>query len=208
MNHKIERKCSTCNTPFIVPLTESVSEYTYLNCPNCRVTHPEIILSERKTREVQVSDGTKVKYGSLKHVKDLQSRINSLVMWRDQQRRGSEARANYARLVSKLKSELVAAQRFAEKEKSINENYATEPDAEQLQKWEKMARGDTTDAQVRDVIDMFGEVSTLTELDKAKNKVLVMIAGGHVSSAVSNGFLNWLYAQRATDLGYTVKKLK
>lgn len=70
---------------------------------------------ERKIREVDVSDGSRVPHGSLKHVKDLEQRIASLKTWRDRQKRGSESRANYSRLISRLKGELASAQRNAAK---------------------------------------------------------------------------------------------
>lgn len=73
------------------------------------------LIVESKIREVDVSDGTRVPHGSLKHVKDLESRIASLVMWRDKQKRGSEARATYTRLINRLKAELASARRSAAK---------------------------------------------------------------------------------------------
>lgn len=76
----------------------------------------EVIL-EKKIREVDVSDGSKVPHGSDKHVKDLEVRIADLSRWRDKQRRGSEARANYSRLISRLKGELSSARRQAAKAK-------------------------------------------------------------------------------------------
>lgn len=69
----------------------------------------------RKVREADVSDGSRVPHGSNKHVRDLEARIESLTMWRNKQRRGSEARANYARLIQRLKSELASARRAASK---------------------------------------------------------------------------------------------
>ncbi len=75
------------------------------------------VLLEKKIREVDVSDGSKVPHGSEKHVKDLEVRIADLSRWRDKQRRGSEARANYSRLISRLKGELSSARRQAAKAK-------------------------------------------------------------------------------------------
>ena len=71
------------------------------------------LVIERMTREADVSDGSRVPRGSLKHIKDLEARIANLSMWRDKQRRGSEARASYARLVHRLKAELASARRAA-----------------------------------------------------------------------------------------------
>jgi hypothetical protein len=66
-------------------------------------------------READISDGSRVPHGSSKHVRDLEARIKSLEMWRGKQKRGSEARANYSRLISRLKSELSSARRTAAK---------------------------------------------------------------------------------------------
>ena len=74
------------------------------------------LVLETKLREVDITDG-KATHGSDKHIADLQNRIDDLTKWRDKQRRGSEARANYARLISRLRSELKSAQRQASKKK-------------------------------------------------------------------------------------------
>jgi hypothetical protein len=76
----------------------------------------EVIL-ERRIRETDISDGSRVPHGSAKHIKDLEVRIADLTRWRDKQRRGSEARANYSRLISRLRGELSSARRFAAKKK-------------------------------------------------------------------------------------------
>jgi len=73
------------------------------------------LMVERKIREAEVSDGTIVPHGSNKHIKDLESRIADLNKWKNNQRRGSEARANYARLISRLKSELTSARKASDK---------------------------------------------------------------------------------------------
>lgn len=73
------------------------------------------LLLEKRMREADVSDGSRVKHGSRKHIKDLEHRISSLEMWRAKQKRGSEARANYSRLISRLKAELASARRQATK---------------------------------------------------------------------------------------------
>jgi len=76
-----------------------------------------LVIAEAKMREADVSDGSTVKRGSAKHIKDLEIRIEDLTKWRDKQRKGSESRANYARIVQRLKSELVSAKRYSEKSK-------------------------------------------------------------------------------------------
>lgn len=79
---------------------------------------------ESRIKEADVTDG-KAEWGSDEHVADLEMRISDLIRWRDKQRRGSEARANYSRLVSRLKGELASAKRRAAR-KSVK----VEPDVE------------------------------------------------------------------------------
>ncbi len=78
------------------------------------------LVVEAKVKEVDVSDGTRVPHGSTRHISDLEKRINNLAMWRDKQKRGSEARANYSRLIGRLKGELASARRAATKVKHNN----------------------------------------------------------------------------------------
>ncbi len=73
------------------------------------------LIIERKMREADISDGSKVRHGSRKHIKDLEARIAGLEMWRNKHKRGSEQRANYSRLISRLKSELASARRATNK---------------------------------------------------------------------------------------------
>jgi len=74
-----------------------------------------LILEARARPDVETSSGTTVPFGSLPHVKDLESRITALKSWRDGSSKGSDRRANYARLINQLKSELKSAQRHAER---------------------------------------------------------------------------------------------
>ena len=60
---------------------------------------------EAKIREVDITDGSRVQAGSEEHVNDLTRRIDELEVWRNRQKRGTEARANYSRLISRLKAE-------------------------------------------------------------------------------------------------------
>lgn len=69
------------------------------------------LVVEKRVREADISDGSRVKHGSSKHIRDLQKRIKSLTMFKDKQKRGSEARASYARLIGRLKGELASAMR-------------------------------------------------------------------------------------------------
>lgn len=73
------------------------------------------LVIEGKVREIDISNGRKVQFGSYLHVADLEKRIGELSSWRNKQKRGSEARATYARLIQKLKNELTAAKRVAAK---------------------------------------------------------------------------------------------
>ena len=75
------------------------------------------LIVEKKVREADVSDGSKVPHGSSKHIKDLESRIESLSTWRDREKKGSDRRANYARIIQRLKGELASAKRSAAKRK-------------------------------------------------------------------------------------------
>jgi len=69
------------------------------------------ILNEGRLREAEISGDRKVPWGSDEHISDLENRISELSRWRDKQKRGSESRANYSRLISKLKSELSSARK-------------------------------------------------------------------------------------------------
>lgn len=78
------------------------------------------LVIESKLREADVTDG-KTPWGSDEHVVDLQNRIEDLIKWRDRQRKGTEARANYARLITRLRAELKSAMRQASKNKPAAE---------------------------------------------------------------------------------------
>src|SRR5690242_10261316 len=80
------------------------------------------LVIEARMREVDVSDGSRVPHGSTKHIKDLEVRIADLIRWRDKQKRGSESRANYARLITRLRGELSSARRAASKGRPIKES--------------------------------------------------------------------------------------
>lgn len=71
------------------------------------------VLVEKRIREADITGGKKTSWGSREHVRDLEVRIADLVAWRDKQPRGTEMRANYSRLVSRLRNELSSAQRAA-----------------------------------------------------------------------------------------------
>lgn len=73
----------------------------------------ELVL-ESRLREADVTDG-KAEWGSDEHIQDLKYRIEDLTKWRDRQRKGTEARANYARLITRLRAELKSAMRQSAK---------------------------------------------------------------------------------------------
>ena len=79
------------------------------------------LVLEGRLREADVTDG-KTEWGSEKHVSDLQNRIDDLTKWRDRQRKGTEARANYARLITRLRAELKSAMRQAAKNNPVVED--------------------------------------------------------------------------------------
>lgn len=76
-----------------------------------------VIEEGRRVREADMTGGRKAPWGSEEHIKDLEARMADLTRWRDAQRRGSESRANYARIVQKLRGELASARKASEKQK-------------------------------------------------------------------------------------------
>ena len=76
------------------------------------------LVLETRLREADITDG-KVPWGSDEHVTDVQNRIESLLKWRDRQRKGTETRANYSRLITRLRTELKSALRSASKNKLV-----------------------------------------------------------------------------------------
>ena len=77
----------------------------------------ELVVEARRMREAEVSGGGRVPHGSKEHVRDLKTRIADMTRWRDSQKKGSEQRANYSRIVSRLKAEL----------RSVTKNAAAKP---------------------------------------------------------------------------------
>lgn len=84
----------------MVKSNETLAEYIKL-----------VITEARRLREADVTGDKKVPWGSDEHVADLEARISELNAWRNKQKRGSESRANYSRLISKLKAELTSARK-------------------------------------------------------------------------------------------------
>jgi len=83
---------------------------------NLLVKYIQTIFEESHMREADITGGKKAPWGSKKHLKDLETRIAELTSWRDKQRKGSENRANYSRLINKLKAEYKSAKRHSEKQ--------------------------------------------------------------------------------------------
>jgi hypothetical protein len=74
----------------------------------------ELIL-EKKIREADVADGSRVKWGSRKHIADLRRRLKEAEYWRDKQKKGSEKRAYYKGVVNDIKRQLKNALKNIEK---------------------------------------------------------------------------------------------
>lgn len=73
------------------------------------------LLLEKRIREADVSDGSKVKWGSRKHISDLRRRLKEAEYWRDKQKKGSEKRAYYKGVVNDIRRQLKNAIKDAEK---------------------------------------------------------------------------------------------
>lgn len=73
------------------------------------------LIFERKVREAQLSGGRSAIWGSDEHISDLENRWMDMCSWRDKYPKGSESRANYARIAHRLKTELKSAKKHAEK---------------------------------------------------------------------------------------------
>jgi len=72
-------------------------------------------LVEKKTRKVEISGGQTTSFASDKHLKDLEKRVAEMTRWRDKEKRGSEARANYSRILNRIKRELATVRKIREK---------------------------------------------------------------------------------------------
>jgi hypothetical protein len=84
-----------------------------MSMPSPRKTLEEYVslVVEKRVREADISDGSRARHGSGKHIKDLERRIKELMHFRDKHKRGSEKRSEYSRLIGRLKSELASAKR-------------------------------------------------------------------------------------------------
>jgi hypothetical protein len=75
------------------------------------------LIVEKKIREADISEGEKAKWGSRKHVEDLEKRLKDAEYWRDKQKKGSEKRAHYRGVVNDIKRQLASARNALEKKK-------------------------------------------------------------------------------------------
>lgn len=202
--------CDDCGDLFSPPTDTSYRAHETV-CPRCRGEEPErsigegsalsayvrLIISEQRVREADVSDGSRVPHGSSKHVKDLESRIAGLVQWRDKQKRGSEARANYSRLVSRLKGELASARRTASKKKPIKESPGDELAPQE--RWQLLA-DDTSDPAIATLVNDIRQAPGFRDLTKTKKNIEKMMDAGELPKAVTDGFIAWLCDQRKAQL--------
>jgi hypothetical protein len=156
------------------------------------------LVVERKMREADISDGSRVPHGSTKHIKDLEVRIADLSRWRDKQRRGSEARANYSRLISRLKSELSSAKRAALRARPVKEAI-DEPTVSAEERWQALAAGsgdERVDAAVRSIL----QAPDPRALGRAKREVTKQMDAGELPATVTDGFVAWLHDRRKQEL--------
>ncbi len=155
------------------------------------------LVVERKMREADVSDGSRVPHGSSKHIKDLEIRIADLGRWRDKQCRCSEARANYARVISRLKGELASARRINAKNKPVKEAI-DEPGPSAQERWEVLASG-TEDHVIARIVNAFKAAATPRDLGKIKKNVEKMMDAGQMPASVTDGFVVWLFDRRKAE---------
>jgi hypothetical protein len=151
-------------------------------------------------READVSDGSRVPHGSPKHVKDLERRIADLLTWRNKQKRGSEARANYSRLISKLKGELASARRVSAKKTVSEASGDLTDDSEERERWAKLARGETPDDSLKSMVKQFQDASDVQTLATVRDKATQMMNNDMLSTVVTAGFIGYLFDQRMAQL--------
>jgi len=75
------------------------------------------LIVEKRIKEADVSDGTKAKWGSRKHISDLKKRLKEAEYWRDKQKKGSEKRAYYKGVVNDIRHQLKNAIKKVEEKK-------------------------------------------------------------------------------------------
>jgi len=85
---------------------------------NLLIEYINLLTEASRVREADITGGKKVPRGSKKHIADLERRIADNSEWRDKHPRGSEDRANYSRIINRLKAQLKSAKKIALKELS------------------------------------------------------------------------------------------
>lgn len=68
----------------------------------------------REMEDIEISDGRYVKYGSNEHLEDIDKCIADMTRIRNRHKKGSAARENYSRALSRLKVEREKALKRAE----------------------------------------------------------------------------------------------
>lgn len=157
----------------------------------------------KKIKEVDITGGKRTKLGSSEHIRDLKARIGELTAWRDRQRRGSEQRANYSRLISRLKGELASAKRASEKKTMKESKWWKDPtllDPEHENfigveaKYEKMAEN----PEFKHLLDPIKNAADPAALAKAKRAVLKAIDEGDTS--LPDGVWMFFHKKRRDEL--------
>lgn len=173
------------------------------------------IIAEKKVREADVTGGDKVPFGSSKHVRDLMTRIRGLESWRNKQKRGSEARANYSRLISRLKGELASAKRADAKSKlqEIREEQMlleageskwwkdpslTDPENPNSITFEEKCRRMAEEPEFKPFIDAIKNATDPKELAKAKRMLVKADDAGNPE--IPAGFWMHFYKQKNEQL--------
>jgi hypothetical protein len=159
-----------------------------------------LIAEAKKIREVDVSDGSKAKHGSTKHIKDLETRIVDLKVWQGRQKKGSEARANYSRLIQRLNAELASAKRASKpKEKRVDEiNDIPEVPSNPEERWEALAK--SRDIAISSIVSAISAVGSPRELGKIKKNIEQSMDAGEEPAEVTDGFVDWLINRKKAAL--------
>lgn len=164
----------------------------------------KLVIEEARVREADVSDGSRVPHGSSKHVKDLEIRIADLMRWRDKQKRGSEARANYSRLISRLRAELASARRLANKKGPMKESKwwkdpsLMDPDSPSYIGREAKYARFAEDPEYKGYIDAIQAAADPKELAKAKKTIIAAIDSGQTD--LPDGVWAFFFEKRRDEL--------
>lgn len=75
----------------------------------------ELVLTEARLREAEISGDKKVPWGSQEHLDDLEKRVADAMYWRNKHPRGSVKRYHWGTVLKQLKEELKSAQKSAER---------------------------------------------------------------------------------------------